>query len=78
MKYEHSIVSAWTDENTNFRPAQLSPGGPLVIQCDVPTYGVRRWSLLIQGCGRDKERTKQLKQDVQIALREMFKEEREP
>lgn len=75
---QHSVVSAWTNENTNLRPAQLSPGGPLVIVCEVLTYGTRRWSILEQGSGQDVERTEQLERDLQTALHELLKEKKKP
>jgi hypothetical protein len=70
----HSVVSHWTLKNTKFQPAQLSPRGPLVIHCETLTYGVRRWSILRQGSGRDRERSEGLEQDLQVALRELLKE----
>lgn len=70
---DHSVVSAWTSANTEFEPAQLSPGGPLVVVCEVPSYGVRRWSILGQGAGRDAEKTRQLRDDLQAALHELLK-----
>lgn len=70
----HSVVSGWTCGNTELRPAQLSPGGPLVINCETLTFGIRRWSILGQGSGRDKERTEWLERDLQTASQELLKE----
>jgi hypothetical protein len=68
----HSVVSHWTPGNTNLRPAQLSPGGPLIIHCSTLTYGVRRWSLFGHGWGLDEKRTEPLKLDLQVALKELL------
>jgi hypothetical protein len=68
----HSVVSHWTRGNTNLRPAQLSPVGPLIIHCSTLIYGVRRWSLFGHGWGLDEKRTEQLKLDLQVALKELL------
>ena len=72
MLLEHPITREWTTENTKLQPAQLSPGGPLIVNCETLAYGIRRWSLLRQGGGRDTERSDHLKRDLQSALQELL------
>ena len=71
---QHSVVSEWTRENTDFKPMMLGPGGELLVICDVQIHVVRPWpQILVQGGGEEAEGTDQLKQDLQDALREIIK-----
>ncbi|MEO1858187.1 MAG: hypothetical protein ABGY95_12600, partial [Rubritalea sp.] len=69
----HSVVQSWDKNNTRFKPALLSSGGPLIIQVIAPTYGTRRWSLIgHDGHGINKQQTRQLEEDLEIAMQQMF------
>jgi hypothetical protein len=64
----HPVAEHWTDANMRLEPALLSPRGPLIVRCELPGYGVRRWSLLRQGFGVDRRRNERLEADLKAFL----------